>query len=838
MADETIVLEVFFDTEQATRNSLELKKAIQDLKDQQKVLEISGKSLSEEYLQNSVEIKRLTTEMRSNEQQLVKLNTANKAAAGSNEQLRAQLSVLTSQYNKLSEAERNNTVSGQVLGKQIKNISDQLKATEGSVGDFRRNVGDYEGAVTRAANSILGLKERLAQLDTEIQSTDIGSQRFKEASDEAANLRLQIDQATGKVDEFGNREPKNPIKKQFEDAVITAGLLGSAFTALSVQFEDNQAAQEKLAKAAAGVNVALNVANIIKEKGAIIDTVALASTKAQTAAQAAYAFAVGSSTGVLKLFRLALAGTGIGLLVIGLVELITNFDKVKAAVLKFLPGLQLVADFVSNAADAVLEFIGLTNDETSALARQESQVAKLIKAEQRRLDVAAQGFAQRKRLLEAAGQDTRALQVEEEKFFRDQAIRQINIIKQNLGQIANIGGSALEGAKAQLQKLEDEVATRTTEIKAIQIEASQEAASEQEKIADDQLAKRKAFFDKIKAVEDEARQSSLDAQRKQAQDEEALRQANIENAIADLDNLKRFDLDRIEQQTLLRAQAAQANIDLAALEQQGVFIKTQEGLTNLIALEQGFGIQRQQIVADCYAFVEKNGDISFEKFAQLQTAQLETVKQAYDQQAQAGIAFGQQVAGIFADSLFESGLELKGFGKNFLILILDTLQKTVNAAIASATAQSFAQADSVASFGVSGFARAAALSALINGAFAVVKRGLTQEPKGFATGVIGLQGPGTETSDSIPAWLSRGETVIPAWGTNAIQRMYPGFLENFVGAPKFRDGVVNFQPNVTPSTSNTALIDAIRAIPSPVVRVSDINKGQTDYSEVRVSSQI
>ena len=139
----------------------------------------------------------------------------------------------------------------------------------------------------------------------------------------------------------------------------------------------------------------------------------------------------------------------------------------------------------------------------------------------------------------------------------------------------------------------------------IQIEASQEAASEQEKIADDQLAKRKAFFDKIKAVEDEARQSSLDAQRKQAQDEDALRQANIENAIADLDNLKRFDLDRIEQQTLLRAQAAQANIDLAALEQQRVFIKTQEGLTNLIALEQGFGIQRQQIVADYYAFFLK-----------------------------------------------------------------------------------------------------------------------------------------------------------------------------------------------------------------------------------------
>ena len=37
----------------------------------------------------------------------------------------------------------------------------------------------------------------------------------------------------------------------------------------------------------------------------------------------------------------------------------------------------------------------------------------------------------------------------------------------------------------------------------------------------------------------------------------------------------------------------------------------------------------------------------------------------------------------------------------------------------------------------------------------------------FATGVFDLKGPGSETSDSIPAWLSRGESVIPAKHTRA-----------------------------------------------------------------------
>jgi hypothetical protein len=35
----------------------------------------------------------------------------------------------------------------------------------------------------------------------------------------------------------------------------------------------------------------------------------------------------------------------------------------------------------------------------------------------------------------------------------------------------------------------------------------------------------------------------------------------------------------------------------------------------------------------------------------------------------------------------------------------------------------------------------------------------------YKDGVVDLKGPGTTTSDSIPAWLSRGETVVPASST-------------------------------------------------------------------------
>ena len=53
-----------------------------------------------------------------------------------------------------------------------------------------------------------------------------------------------------------------------------------------------------------------------------------AATKLATVAQAAYAAVVGTSTGALKLFRLALVATGIGAIVVGLGLLIANWQEV------------------------------------------------------------------------------------------------------------------------------------------------------------------------------------------------------------------------------------------------------------------------------------------------------------------------------------------------------------------------------------------------------------------------------------------------------------------------------------------------------------------------------
>lgn len=106
------------------------------------------------------------------------------------------------------------------------------------------------------------------------------------------------------------------------------------------------------------------------------------STKAQTAMQKISTTVMGTSTGALKLFRLALIATGVGAIVVALGLLIANFDSVKKAVMNLIPGLSAIGDFFSKIIDTVTDFIGVTSDATRALDKMvEDSEASLKRSE-------------------------------------------------------------------------------------------------------------------------------------------------------------------------------------------------------------------------------------------------------------------------------------------------------------------------------------------------------------------------------------------------------------------------------------------------------------------------
>jgi hypothetical protein len=70
------------------------------------------------------------------------------AEIGSNDQLKAQLKILTAEYNSMSAEQRNSAEVGGNLKNQILSITNELKKNESAIGDNRRNVGNYKDALS------------------------------------------------------------------------------------------------------------------------------------------------------------------------------------------------------------------------------------------------------------------------------------------------------------------------------------------------------------------------------------------------------------------------------------------------------------------------------------------------------------------------------------------------------------------------------------------------------------------------------------------------------------------------------------------------------------------
>jgi hypothetical protein len=112
-----------------------------------------------------------------------------------------------------------------------------------------------------------------------------------------------------------------------------------------------------------------------------------------------------------------------------------------------------------------------------------------------------------------------------------------------------------------------------------------------------------------------------------------------------------------------------------------------------------------------------------------------------------------QFAADELENLIASGeLSIESFGKFLITTTLDLLEKQLIAAIAAIT---FKEAGTK---GLGALITIPILTGLVKGAFSLAKNKI----QSFATGTESVDGPGTETSDSIPAMLSKNERVVPA----------------------------------------------------------------------------
>lgn len=320
---EKIIIEVGMDNAEYAKKATDTLKAMQDLKDQQVILASTGKKNTLEYEQNKVKLQEMGRELKAN---VALSNNYTSSMVG----MRAQLSVLNAQWARMSDEQRENTEEGKALAAQMLNLTNKLKEQEKGVGDTRRNVGNYAEAVGELKDTLLGAVTSSNAFSQVTEHLPIGFQIGKKAIDAASDSIQAYRQSQEEVKQA--QEAYEKAQTIATEATEKAAEAEKIATEIGFKYGQGTATKQEVIKA---TTVAQEAATTAQEANVAV-------TQASTAAQEANTAAVGLGTTALKVFRVALAATGIGLVIVlfaSLISYMTKFQPVIDAVKKATAGL-------------------------------------------------------------------------------------------------------------------------------------------------------------------------------------------------------------------------------------------------------------------------------------------------------------------------------------------------------------------------------------------------------------------------------------------------------------------------------------------------------------------
>ena len=151
MADnkEQVILEVVIKNDAASKRLKENKQDIAELREEQALLNKTTLEGKEAYKRYEDEIKNLRKHNLLLNQEIRNNNKSIEDQEGSLQSMRAELSRLNKVYVNLSQAERE-SAKGRDLQKKILSLNTTIGDAEKKLGDFRRQVGNYENAMKSA----------------------------------------------------------------------------------------------------------------------------------------------------------------------------------------------------------------------------------------------------------------------------------------------------------------------------------------------------------------------------------------------------------------------------------------------------------------------------------------------------------------------------------------------------------------------------------------------------------------------------------------------------------------------------------------------------------------
>jgi hypothetical protein len=358
----------------------------------------------------------------------------------------------------------------------------------------------------QATGQFKNLKQELRSIEGELnrmaESGDTGSKAFKELQQRAGQVKDQLGDTKSAIKALSSDTFKLDAFAQGAQAI--AGGFASAQGAMALFGSENQQVEEAIKKtqgAMALLQGVTSITNILQKESAL----RLAIT---TTAQGAYTAVVGASTGAMKLFRLALASTGIGALVVGLGLLISNFDDVKKVVMNLLKPfdgiIAKVRDFLHTIS------FGLIDDASTAKTKDNAeQVVDSFNKTKDAMKENEKVIERQIELAKAQGKSTKEI-YNLEKQLADLRVKNLKA-EQTALQTKVKAGNATEDEKKRIKELTTEIADANN--KRLLLDASYQ------KSVDDANKKAKEKRDEdAKKAKEKKDKDDADLKKKQEQD--------------------------------------------------------------------------------------------------------------------------------------------------------------------------------------------------------------------------------------------------------------------------------------------------------------------------------
>jgi hypothetical protein len=355
------------------------------------------------------------------------------------------------------------------------------------------------------------LREAMMELVKLQNSAGASSQEIANAAKRAAELKDRIGDAKATIEAF---DPDAKFKAFGQSIQGVAGAFAATQGALALVGVESAEVEKQLLKVqgalalSEGLNTVLSSIDGFKNLGLVIKTNVLS----------AFASMKAAAISAFTTMRGALIATGVGAFAVALGLIVSNFDAIKEAVLKAIPGLANVGKIFTGLVEKVTDFVGITNQADRALE-------KFTKTSERRKETLESDL----KVLEATGASEKVLSEKRKEIVNTD----LNVLRQKLktnGELSKEEMKKFRELKTDLVVIDAKYNKSVTDENK---KRNEEVAKQNKEAADKELAAAKKRLEDLRKGAEDARAEYEKNQARINKEDEDIANRNAEKFLTD-----------------------------------------------------------------------------------------------------------------------------------------------------------------------------------------------------------------------------------------------------------------------------------------------------------------